>query len=143
MKTSQNIYYKEKLVALPYMFFGMFFFLIICILGLVMVSLIISKQSSRQELFYTLIFGNLLFTLFPVILLIIFFKDLFSIVTIDKNGVHKSLFKKYYKQDIAWDKLNSMMLMRDFRLHLYFSKNDLKKLIIMTSKTMRMSSRWY
>jgi len=101
MKTSQNIYYKEKLVALPYMFFGMFFFLIICILGLVMVSLIISKQSSRQELFYTLIFGNLLFTLFPVILLIIFFKDLFSIVTIDKNGVHKSLFKKYYKQDIA------------------------------------------
>lgn len=61
-------------------------------------------------------------------MLVVLFKEGFSIVKIDQDGIHKALFNKYYKQDILWNELNSMMLMRDFELHIYFSKKDLDKL---------------
>lgn len=128
MKNEKNESHKEKFIALPYMFFGIISFLIICVVGLVLINILIPKQQSGQELIYILIFGNLLYALFPVVLLIVLSKDFFSIVIIDERGVHKALFNKYYKQYISWDELNSMMLMKDFKLHLYFSKIDINKL---------------
>lgn len=117
---------KNRFLAKPFILFGMIMCLILGIFLLLLVFVILPKSSWQDETDVTL--GIIIFMggVVPVLIFISQLNQSLSIVTIDKKGVHKSLFGRFFKKDFSWDEINSMMVMNRVDTWLFISKVDMK-----------------
>lgn len=99
---------KTKFLATPFYLFGMMFLISISVFVLLLEFVInpIRRNGGASET--TIILIILFVGVVPFLLFILSFNKCFSVITIDKTGIHRALFKRFLKKDFLWNEIVQM-----------------------------------
>lgn len=64
------------------------------------------------------------FSIFIILILVLGARSIFSIITIDEFGVHRSFLGRFFKLNISWDEMKEVFFINGLAQYIWFSKTE-------------------
>lgn len=122
MKTKEN---KTKFLASPFFMIIAIFFIMSGYTSYVLFFHVLPKEIINGEPLFTRNMIMVFSLAGSTVILLLLFNRCFSIIEIDEQGVHKSLFKKYFRIDIAWNEIKDLRKSDSAIKWLFISKKNM------------------
>jgi len=136
---------KNKFITSPFWLIGIMFGIFILYFNYILVFLILPKENLERATHFTIITMKIMLGILPTLMLILFSNHCFSVVTIDQNGIHKSLFKYLLRKDYLWKDIKELRIFNRGDTWLFIGKVSMEGLdyykLIKHKKIMQMSFR--
>ena len=136
---------KNKFITSPFWLIGIMFGIFILYFNYILVFFILPKENLERATLFTIITMKIMLGILPTLMLILFSNHCFSVVTIDQNGIHKSLFKYLLRKDYLWKDIKELRIFNRGDTWLFIGKVSMEGLdyykLIKHKKIMQMSFR--
>jgi len=136
---------KNKFLTSPFWLFGILFEILLAYCLYILVFFLSPKENLERTTALTIIGMQIMFGILPTIMLIYFSNHCFSVITIDQDGIHKSLFKYLLRKDFRWEEILEMRIINRIDCWLFVGKVNMEGLdynkLIKHKKIMQMSYR--
>lgn len=136
---------KKSFLASPFWLFGILFIVIVMYFAYLLTFYILPKENLETMTLLTTITMKIAFGILPSMMLIMFSNHCFSVVTIDQNGIHKSLFKYLLRKDYLWEDIKELRILNKVDSWLFVGKETMEGLdynkLIKQKTIMQMSYR--
>lgn len=113
---------KTKFLASPHILFGILFLVIIGYLLFVLTFIILPTPTEENSSQLTTILLAIIFGGFPTLTLMFTLNKCFSMISFDEEGVHRSLFNRFFKKDFLWEDIKEFRIFNRVDQWLFISK---------------------
>ena len=113
---------KTKFLVSPFILFGILFIVIISYFAFILTFIILPTPSEENRSQLTTILLVIILGGFPTFTLAFGLNKCFSMISFDEEGVHKSLFNRFFKQDFLWEDIKEIRLFNRVDQWLFISK---------------------
>lgn len=113
---------KTKFLAVPIILFGVTFLLLLGYFFLLLIFFILPKSNLENASQGTLIAFIVVCGVIPTLLFLFTLNKCFSMISFDEEGVHKSLFNRFFKKDFLWEDIKEFRIFNRVDQWLFISK---------------------
>ncbi|MCD4826724.1 MAG: hypothetical protein K8Q99_02935 [Acholeplasmataceae bacterium] len=113
---------KTKFLASPLILFGVLFICILSYFQFILIFYILPKSNLENASKGTLIAFAIILGGFPTLTLMFTLNKCFSMISFDEEGVHRSLFNRFFKKDFLWEDIKELRIFNRVDQWLFISK---------------------